>query len=307
MVESYNVFINSKQRVSGTVTDGNYSLYKSISLKNQANRFYFRMMDCEIPFSFKVINSTNNAITFTYTASAVYTYSFSVPPGNYSITSLLLVLSNAIYALTNVFQNFTYSQNTGFATFAVLNTSNNYSNFQFTVMSSAMMACLGLTSLSMFWGTNLGLIVSGSSTVNVNCNQSNVLYIRSSNITQQQNFESTITKSDISDILAKIQITSLFGTMINWVNNTELELIVSNKTFDNLNFYLTTNLSYDPIDLNGLNWSCSFTITEREPISYLSDTLHSNLITDEEKTLIELEKEQTDLLRQLVEYRNKNK
>jgi hypothetical protein len=52
--------------------------------------------------------------------------------------------------------------------------------------------------------------------------------------------------------------------IINYSNITDLRVKVGNRNFSNINFYLTTNLNYDNVNLNGLNWSLRMTIYEVE-------------------------------------------
>ena len=55
VIEEYHLFLNSAQRVSGTNTNCNFSLYQPIRLKNPNNSFFVRIGSAEIPFTFNPI------------------------------------------------------------------------------------------------------------------------------------------------------------------------------------------------------------------------------------------------------------
>ena len=90
-----------------------------------------------------------------------------------------------------------------------------------------------------------------------------------------------------------------------------------NDTISSLNFYLTTNLSYTPIDLQNLSWSFRMTISEVLQPNY--ESLYSTAFinqrfanapietdaTSEEKAQLEAKKQ--DTLRRIERYKDKLK
>jgi hypothetical protein len=170
---------------------------------------------------------------------------------------------------------------------------------RFTTISSVMLQCLGFSTVpTTAFGYNGTVSVSLVSIQNVNLSQINSLYIRSENVKQIQNFESLVVKSDISDILAKIQINVLPMNMIEWVNPTDLAVKVSNKYFDSINLYVSSNLTYDDLSFNGLSWSCRITIQEIENTNYEMD---KKLIDrDGNNEVVDLEKQKQELIQHLL-------
>jgi hypothetical protein len=88
---------------------------------------------------------------------------------------------------------------------------------------------------------------------------------------------------------------------------------IANDHITSINLYLTTNLTYTPIDLQGLTWSISFSIVEKQIPSYtsLTTTLVSNLpvqtaqanMSPEE--VAKLEKEYDDNISKLESYKKR--
>jgi hypothetical protein len=203
--------------------------------------------------------------------------------------------------------NFTYNRATGLMTLGFMPPDVTQTTLQFNTISSVILQCLGFnTKPTGAFGYNGTVAVSLSSIQNVNMSQINSLYIRSENIKQIQNFESLVVKSDISDILAKIQIGVLPMNMIEWTNDTDLYVKVSNKYFDTINLYVTSNLNYDDLSFNGLNWSCRITIQEVENRRYdmdrkLTDHNGNNEVVDLEKQKQELIQHLLSLKQQLLD------
>jgi hypothetical protein len=117
-----------------------------------------------------------------------------------------------------------------------------------------------------------------------------------------------------SDILYHIPVQTNVNTYINWYGDSHPVVLV-NDTISNLNFYLTTNLSYTPIDLQELSWSFRMTISEVLQPTY--DSLYSTAFinqsfanapidtdaTAEEKAQLEVERQ--DVLKRIERYRRK--
>jgi hypothetical protein len=309
VIETYHIFVNSSQRQTGTDGNFNFSLYQPIKLKNQNNSFYVRVGSAELPYTFQLISSINNVITFNYirgiTSTAV---TITIPPGNYNALNILSTMTTLLTAQIPlaITWNFTYNRATGLMTFGFAPPDTTITTLRFTSISSVMLQCLGFSTIpTTAFGYNGTVAVSLVSIQNVNLSQINSLYIRSENVKQIQNFESLVVKSDISDILAKIQINVLPMNMIEWVNPSDLAVKVSNKYFDSINLYVTTNLNYDDLSFNGLSWSCRITIQEIENRNYeidkkLMDHSGNNEVVDLEKQKQELIQHLLSLKQQLL-------
>jgi hypothetical protein len=266
IIEEYHLFMNSSQRVSGVNTNCNFSLYQPIRLKNPSNNFFVRIGSAEIPFTFNPINSTTNKITFRYVRNGVISSFFiTIPQGSYNPTTFLSALQTQI-AFQTVFTifNFTYNSIQGFLSLTCKANDGVQTTLQITDCSDIVKSFLGINTLpsDVFGYEPLSQYVYLNSVKNVLFNPINSIYIRSENIRQSQNYESLVVKKDISDVLAKVQISVQPNNFIVWSNQTDLNVKVSNKYFDIINIYLTNNLSYDDLNLNGLDFSFRMTISE---------------------------------------------
>ena len=266
VIEEYHLFFNSAQRVSGTNTNCNFSLYQPIKLRNPNNSFFVRIGSAEIPFTFNPINSTNSRITFRYTRNGVVSsFNIVIPQGTYNPTTFLSALQTQLgFQTAFTIFNFTYNNIQGYLSLTAKANDSVQTKVQITDCSDIVKGFLGINTLPSdeFGYEPLSQYIYLNSVKNVLFNPINAIYIRSENIRQQQNFESIVVKKDVSDILAKVQISSQPNSFIIWVNYTDLNVKVSNKYFDVINLYLTNNLSYDDLNLNGLDFSLRLTIQE---------------------------------------------
>jgi hypothetical protein len=305
VVETYHVFVNSSQRVSGTAGNYYFNLYHPIRLKNQMNSFYVRIGSAELPFTYQLINSSNNVISFTYVRNiTTTTLTITIPSGNYNITQLIKSITDQLTPLmvAGIVWNITYNRNTGLVTFGFSPSDIINTVLTFQSISTVMARCLGFNSIPIgSFGLNSSVLLTINSTQNVNLSQVNSLYIRSENIKQLQNYESLVVKSDISDILAKVQIGVLPQNYVMWYNDIDLRVKVANKFFDTINLYVTTNLDYDDLSFNGLDWSCRITIEEVEEVKYNGDTNLNNVSSEgSNNPLVSLEDKKQELINELL-------
>ncbi len=313
VINSYNLFLNSKQRDSGTSNEFRINLLKPIGLTNPNNWFSVRIGSAEIPYIFQLINSTNSTIAFTVTRGAsIYNGTFTLEHGNYNILALLTEfkgkLKTAIVALTGYSPTFlfTYTRTTGKCTLAQSPTNGDTTGCTLTIQNNSpiFMTCIGFSQPFSFSFTT-----SAISTQNVNVSQNNAVYIRSDSLIQTSNFESIVEKSNISDILAKIQVNTLPQTFIIWTNPSDLEVVINNRVIDTISLYLSTSLSYE-LSLQNLDWQCRMTIKEytnlpneeqRRTIASVSRLEPLPSVDEETKNALIQRKELVDRLKDLKE------
>jgi hypothetical protein len=89
----------------------------------------------------------------------------------------------------------------------------------------------------------------------------NYLLIRSGNLIQSQDREFSIESDVFSDILYRIPVGTSQNTWLQHLADTD-PVMIANDKITSINLYLTTNLTYTPIDLQGVNWAISFSIIE---------------------------------------------
>ena len=114
---------------------------------------------------------------------------------------------------------------------------------------------------------------------------------------------------DVSDILHRIPIATAQGTYIQYDQPSEPVYIIDDS-IDTINFYLTTNLTYEAINLQGIDWSFAFTISEvvRPKYTPITQQIVYNSFaptTDPTAELADLEAQKARELERLKRYRDK--
>lgn len=310
IVKTYNIFISSAYRADGTPSNFNINLIKPITLSNPNNWLTCRVGSAEIPYNFKLINSTNNSITYQIVRNAVtYSATIQIEAGNYNILTLLTEfkskLSSSILALTgwdaSSRLSFTYNRNTGKVTFSFLPSDSISTTISILVASPVVLRCFGYTNVFSFGYTTPASVTPSTSTQNVNVSQNTAIYVRSENLTQTSNYENVVSSNEYSDILAKVQVGVLPGAIIQWTNSTDLEIDLANQIVDRINLYLGDAQAYE-LDMGGLDWTCRLTIQEwsyksdshaqdRIPIAPSIDpTVYDTLMKTRDKAMKRLEK-----------------
>ena len=276
IVNTYNVFMSSANRTSGTSANFNIQLVRPITLANPNNWFSVRVGSAEIPYIFNLINSTNNVINFSITrGGTTYNGTTTITAGNYNIMTLLSEFAKDLAASIKVLTgwdpssifNFTYNRSTGLATFGMSPTDTTATSITIQNNSPIFMKCLGFPpSVPSFTFT---YVVSATSTQSVNVLQNTAIYIRSDNLIQSVNFENIVANT-MSDIIAKIQVNVNPMTMILWTNPSDLEVKINNRSIEYINLYVGDSTQYE-LNLGNLDWTSRVAIHEWEPDT---DPLH---------------------------------
>jgi hypothetical protein len=124
------------------------------------------------------------------------------------------------------------------------------------------MKCIGMIHTFTFSYVSPSVRTNAESVQNVNVFQNPAIYVRSESLIQTQNIEALVgNQSELSDILAKIQVNVIPQTMIQWINPTDLKLEITNKIIDEINLYLGSSTSYS-LDLGNLDWAIRLTFEE---------------------------------------------
>lgn len=315
IVKTYNLFLSSANRAAGTSSNYSVILMKPITLSNPNNWLTCRVGSAEIPYNFKLLNQTNNTVEYMITRNSIsYTATIQITEGNYNILTLLTEiktkLSSSILSVTawdaSSALNFTYNRNTGKVTLSFLPTDSIATTITILNASTVFLRCIGYTTYPTFSYTSPASQTPSTSTQNVNVSQNTALYIRSENLTQTSNIESVVSAPEYSDILAKVQVGVLPGSIIQWTNSTDLQIDLSNQTIDKINLYLGDAQNYE-LDMGNLDWTCRLTIQEqsyrinsesadRVPIETMDSTVYDNLMKTREKAIKRLEKLKSKVL-----------
>jgi hypothetical protein len=280
--------MSSSQRSSNSnsATDVFYNLSQIVALKSAKGMFQIVVHGITVPFSFYQMSSDINTLlcTFVDTSLNSKTATVTIPVGNYTTVSVLTALSAALTTIcktsigsfvgyTPVF-NFSYNQITCKTTLAMTSPSlNAYITIPFQ----------NNINLGGFFGMSTSVTISTvstpiSSSISV-ANPVSYLLLRSGNLKQFQNREFVVQKDAFSDILYKIPLATQSGTWISYRSDSDPVFIVNNN-ISSFNFYLTSNLTYTPINLQGVDWAFSFSLIEVETPDYV--TLKTQMLTFKE-------------------------
>lgn len=285
-IAKYTFHVSSDKRSAGTATDMTLTLANTISLKSKMGRFMLIVHAVNIPFSYYQLSSEINTLEciFTDASGNPKTATISLGIGNYTTISILAELSAKLITMAQTSSgsyvgytptlNFTYSSTTSKSTFAMTNPAN----------ASIQMRFATNTNLGIFFGLSTNVTISTASTIVSTkvavANPVNYLLVRSGNLQQIYNREYIVENDVFSDILYRVPV----GTQQNtWIqHHTDgYPIFISNNLITTINIYLTTNLTYNPIDLQGIGWAISFSIIEVEAPEFISigQTTISNFIT----------------------------
>lgn len=285
IIATYNLFMSSENRTSGTSSNYQLSLFKPIILSNPNNWFTVRIGSAEIPFSFKLLNESNNLINYSLTRNSVtINNSFVITPGNYNIISLLNEMKNKLSeSINNVIGwnpltlfNFTYDRNTGKATFSLVGIDSLPTSITIKDNSITFLKCIGFINEFSFGYSTPSSRTNVTSTQNVNVVQNTAIYIRSESLIQSSNFENVVSKSEISDILGKIQVNVNPNSVLLWTNPTDLDIEINNRIIDVISIYLGDQQNYE-LDLGNLDWSMRLTINEWSSSTNSNEDLALNM------------------------------
>jgi hypothetical protein len=308
-VTRYTFHCASNQRNQGTNTDFNIVLQQVITKTAKNSLFYVMVHGITVPFSFYQLSSDINNLRVEISGEAA-PFTITLTPGNYTVISVLQQLSSKLTALcqslpvpfTPVF-NFQYSQTTGRMTLQ----STSPALKTFTLGFSAN------RTLGIFFGfdgdATFSTATTATSTQIAVANPVTQLFLRSPSFQQNNNREWLVEQDTFCDIIYRVPISTNAGTYIQVSVDGE-EIPISNDTFSIINLYLTTNLSYNPIDLQGLPFTVHYTIIEkvRTPFVPIGFDLLGNVapaIDMEEMKKLQLERE--DAIRRLEVYKEKLK
>lgn len=286
----------------------------TISLKAIDSVFYIDVHSANIPFSFYQLS------TDIQTLQCVFTDAFGTPKtaniimtaGNYTTISVLDELSTRLIAMAQVSSGayvgftpvlaFTYSTTTSKSTLVMTSPAN----------ASIQMNFGSNLNLGTFFGFDTNRTISSALSVTSTkicvANPVNYLLIRSGNLQQMWNREFIVETDTFSDILYRVPVGTGVNTWLQHLADTD-PVEISNNNISSINIYLTTNLTYTPIDLQGISWAISFSIIEKKKPTFVSVTtkLLANLPTPEasQEDVTKLEEEYQKNLSRLERYKKR--
>jgi len=270
ILQKYTYRLNSQygtQLTAGRTTNTLFPLSQIVSLVSVGGSFQVRVHGITIPFSFYQLSSDINTLScvFTDAGGNTKTSTITLTPGNYTCASVLIELQTQLVASAAITSglftgfvlgcSFSYSSSTGKSTLAITNAAPVSVQLGFTANSN----------LGLFFGfvanTTVALATPRTSTQVAVANPVSYLLLRCSSLKQFHNREFIVNTDNFSDVVYRIPITTNQGTWIQYTLPSE-PVYVLNNDISSYTFYLTTNLTTTPIDLQNLYYSFQFTIEE---------------------------------------------
>lgn len=311
-IEKWEFYLDSKYRTGGRNPDPTWNLKQPIVLSDPMHYFVARIASCEIPYSFKAINASNNTLQVNYNYhSGVHnvTGNITLANGNYTILTILEELKDKLLIFIKAIEpnhypdfNFTYDRDSGKATLGILKRSGQEASLTlYWTLNDLLAEFFGFDGSfdSVLSYDSGGTITSTNfiSNIHVNCSPITAVYIRSDNLIQRTNNEEYLVEfqESTSDILFKCLVNTPFNS---WIiqQNPDLEVRIVNNLIDRISLYLTT-LTYDLINLDGVHWRTHLIIEERRP--EILDKI-DQLAQENEMKIKELEDQRNALISQLT-------
>lgn len=213
-----------------------------------------QLLNAQIPYSFYVINSTNNQ--FRYRLGIGTTYTSTIPVGNYNGNSLITALKQAL-AANSITLEITLSSINGKLTFT-------HASINFTLFSveNSILPILGFDDSINYTSSGLTLTslyllnLLGIKTLQVRTNN-----LIMSNISSVQGGQTTL--------LSTIPVDCTPFGMINYVDKGSHLMTIHNDSLDDLQIEIIDGESSNFIDFNNADWcmTLAFHITRTlEPI-----------------------------------------
>ncbi len=230
------------------------------------NCLYYQVLTAEIPFSYYVVNSTNNAFYFTQTApGAPTTYLITIPEGNYNtaqlgvaLAILLTTATTTVYTVDvvdtvndplGVRGRYTIT-GPGGSIFSLDATTARLPNSAFQIIGASGTAVTNSVAQKIYlpYVSN----VTGDQFIFLNC----------ANLNQGYNYGG----SNTTNMLVKIPVNGGFGNTIFYTQRLASEwtefCVSYQQDFSNMTFYLTDS-NGALLDLHGVHWSLSIGFRRR--------------------------------------------
>lgn len=198
-----------------------------------------QLLNAQIPYSFYVINQTNNQFKYQLGVSTIFTS--SIPVGNYNGNSLITTLKSVLLA-NGITLAITLSSIDGKLTFTHLS-----SDFTFYTLTNSILPILGFevnttyTSASFTLSSPYPLNLLGIKTLQVRTNN-----LIMSNISSVQGGQTTL--------LATIPVDCTPFGMMNYVDKGNHLMTIHNDSLDDLQIEIIDGETGEFIDFNNADW-----------------------------------------------------
>jgi hypothetical protein len=239
------ILFNSKDRTSGT--SSSFMLQYRLRQFSNCDKYY--VTGVSIPFSYYVVNSSNNVLTFLNPGIGSNSTVITIPPGNYSFSQLQSTIQTSISAINSQF-TITYNVNTGLYSFST------------TTQAFGLDASASTSILSNLMGFLPQVYPASTSTITstnvADLSGPKYLYVVSNALAFQSEFEAISSNPNIRNVICAIPVNVNSFEIIIYENHDDADAMPFHKPFPNIIDIQLIDCYGNPINLNGCEWS--FTI-----------------------------------------------
>lgn len=230
------------------------------------------LQSAQIPYSFYVINYTNNQFKYQLGVSTIFTS--TIPPGNYNANSLITALKAALTA-NGITLTISLSSINGKLTFTHAS-----SNFTFLDLTYSILPTLGFLENTNITSTAFTLTASFP----LNLLGIKVLQVRSS-ILNTLNYSSI--HGGITTLIQSIPVSAVPFGMIDYTDTGNNKITFTNGSLDELDIEILDGENGEFINFNNQDWTmtlCIYLTRLIEPPARIPNYFVGDTIPSEEKT-----------------------
>lgn len=203
------------------------------------------LQSAQIPYSFYVVNYTNNQFKYQIGSGTIYTS--SIPVGNYTGNSLITAI-NTILTSNSITLGITLSKINGKLTFT-----HSTQNFTFYSLAHSILPILGFASNTNYTSSSFTL----TTPYTLNLLGIKVLQVRSS-LFNMLNFSSV--SGGITTLLGTIPVSAIPFGMIDYTDKGQNRVSFSNPIIDEIDIEILDGESGEFINFNNQDWTMTFCI-----------------------------------------------
>lgn len=254
-IELYLNSQNASFYVNGTTYNSDMIFYfnQPIQKPNDYN-FAIKVQSFVLPLSYYLVNSTNNKLTL---LKSSVTTSYTVPIGNYNITTLLTALNSLLAS-----DGYTCSYSSTTLLFTITHSSLSFS----LVSTSTIQKLIGFRTGTNYASTST--VLTSPLVINLS-GDNNMLYVDLTNI---QTFNMSSRDGNRTSILKSIANTNREGDLLIWINQTDAKSYLQDEVLTFFHIRILGEDIYTPVNLNGQDWNMTLVveIIPKENLSPLS-------------------------------------
>jgi hypothetical protein len=257
IVNEYNLFFDSNQRTSGTISNPIFNLPQTLVLTRPDTYFKCQVKSLNIPYAWSALNSNNNTFVINQTGSLIR---ITVDAQCYANIDLLMQDVNTVLLPYNLTFSTDASNAIPQGKTKIVSTNTQACTIYYD-KNSLVLSMLGITA-------NLSVPPNSSSTLSqapYNLNVVSQGYIRSNSLQLARVIEAVIGPASYGNILETFFINVPCNSFIQDTNLNPTINRLRNTTIDSINFFITDNASQTtigaPVPL-ALDWCFQMVIQE---------------------------------------------